>query len=196
MPCLKIVYVFYGHRRRADVREHLESLAQASGFTLDVLQDEIWANLKDFIRNLQPFCVIATPPCSTCSRTRHFYKVSPGLVRYVADSIPWVTHGCLNLTDRKQKKEHCLQSPFSPTDLQALRESWFRSLPDPHNAAQLIEGQPFFLHALAKSLRLRLMGDPDADVIDTVAGSNFVDGVHVGHIDPLGPTPQVTSVSA
>ena len=91
VPCLKVVYVFAGHRRRADVREHLESLALSSGFTLDmhefdlmrdpkhdVLQDEMWSSLKDFIRKLQPFCVIATPPCSTYSRARHFYKVSPG----------------------------------------------------------------------------------------------------------------------
>ena len=44
----------------------------------DVLQDEMWSGLKDFIRRLQPFSVIATPPCSTYSRARHFYKVSPG----------------------------------------------------------------------------------------------------------------------
>ena len=91
VPYLKIVYVFAGHRRRADVREHLENLAQSAAFTLDmhefdlmrdpkhdVLRDEMWSNLKDFIRKLQPFCVIATPQCSTYSRARHFYKVSPG----------------------------------------------------------------------------------------------------------------------
>ena len=79
VPCLKIVYVCAGHRRRADVPEHLERLALASGFTLDMheLQDEMWANPKEF-RNLKPFCVIATPPCSSYSRARHFYKVSPG----------------------------------------------------------------------------------------------------------------------
>ena len=64
-----------------------------------------------------------------------------------------------------------------------------RSLPDPHRAAQVTEGQPFFLHALAQSLRL--MGDPDVDSIDTTIGSNFIEGVHVGHTSPLGPTPQV-----
>ena len=35
------------------------------------------------------------------------------------------------------------------------------------------------------------MGDPDVDVIDTTVGSNLIEGVHVGHIAPLGPTPQV-----
>ena len=35
------------------------------------------------------------------------------------------------------------------------------------------------------------MGDPDVDVIDTTVGSNLIEGVHVGRIAPLGPTPQV-----
>ena len=51
----------------------------------------------------------------------------------------------------------CQQSPFPAVELQSLRESWFRSLPDPHRASQVTEGQPFYLHALAQSLRL--MGD-------------------------------------
>ena len=38
----------------------------------------------------------------------------------------------------------------------------------------LVPGQPFFLHALAQSLR-----------------QLFVGGVHLGHLRPLGPTPQV-----
>ena len=35
-PELKVVYVFAGHRRRADVREHLETLAKQHGFKLDM----------------------------------------------------------------------------------------------------------------------------------------------------------------
>ena len=53
----------------------------------------------------------------------------------------------------------------------------------------MTEGQPFFLHALAQSLRF--IGDPNVDVIDTTVGSNFIEGVDVGHIACLGPTPQV-----
>ena len=83
----------------------------------------------------------------------------------------------------------CQGSPFSQSDLKHLREKWFSLLPDPHRASQLTEGQPFYLHALAQSLRL--MGDPDTDILDSIEGSNFVDGVHVGHCSPLGPTPQV-----
>ena len=83
----------------------------------------------------------------------------------------------------------CQGSPFSQVDLKRLREKWFNLLPDPHRASQLTEGQPFYLHALAQSLRL--MGDPDTDILDSIEGSNFVNGVHVGHCSPLGPTPQV-----
>eukprot|EP00438_Fugacium_kawagutii_P030206 Skav207292 [mRNA] locus=scaffold434:298126:309294:- [translate_table: standard] len=49
--------------------------------------------------------------------------------------------------------------------------------------------QPFFLHALAQSLRE--IGDPDVDIIDTDPASCFASGVHLGHLVPLGPTPQV-----
>ena len=70
-----------------------------------------------------------------------------------------------------------------------LRDRWFNLLPDPRQASSSTPGQPFYLHALAQFLRL--LGDPDVDVIDNSADSNFIDGVHLGHIHPLGPTPQV-----
>ena len=88
---LRIVYVFAGHRRRADVHEHLQTLAGEFGFTLemhefDLLRDEkqnlldenFWEELKTLIRNVRPFCVIATPPCSTYSRARNHYSTKPG----------------------------------------------------------------------------------------------------------------------
>ena len=42
---LKVMYIFAGHRRRADVHEHLLALANSFGFTLemhefDLLRDE------------------------------------------------------------------------------------------------------------------------------------------------------------
>ena len=90
-PQLKVVYVFAGHRRRADVREHLEDLAKRHGFELcmheldlvrgkdhDVLDEAVWSGLVALIRVFKPFCVIATPPCSTYSRARHLYKKFPG----------------------------------------------------------------------------------------------------------------------
>jgi len=88
---LRIVYAFAGHRRRADVHEHLQALAGEFGFTLemhefDLLRDEkqnlldenFWEELKTLIRNVRPFCVIATPPCSTYSRARNHYSAKPG----------------------------------------------------------------------------------------------------------------------
>ena len=88
---LRIVYAFAGHRRRADVHEHLQLLSGEFGFTLemhefDLLRDEkqnlldesFWEELKTLIRDLQPFCVIATPPCSTYSRARNHYSEKPG----------------------------------------------------------------------------------------------------------------------
>ena len=112
----------------------------------------------------------------------------PGLRKMIDEScervIPDLGKGVMKLALGR-----CQQSPFSSGELQSLRESWFRSLHDPHRASQVTEGQPFYLHALA--LSLRLMGDPDVDSIDTTVGSNFIEGVHAGHNLPLGPTPQV-----
>ena len=79
-------------------------------------------------------------------------------------------------------------SPFKEEDLECLRERWFALLPDSGRARQVPSEQPFRLHALAQSLRL--MGDPDVDILDRIPGSNFVEGVHLGHLEALGPTPQ------
>ena len=84
---------------------------------------------------------------------------------------------------------HFASSPFSEEQLGRLRLKWFNMLPDPGLAAVKPKSQPFYLHALAQSLRL--MGDPDVDIIDAEGDSNFVEGVHLGHETPLGPTPQV-----
>ena len=81
------------------------------------------------------------------------------------------------------------QSPFTEKDMQTLRQQWFELLPDKEKAKEVPENQPFYLHALAQSLRM--MGDPDTEIIDGGGLSNFVDGVHIGHLHPLGPTPQV-----
>ena len=80
-------------------------------------------------------------------------------------------------------------SPFGREDMDSLREKWFALLPDSGKARQVPDGQPFWLFALSQSLRM--MGDPDADIIDNSPGSSFAEGVHLGHLEPLGPTPQV-----
>eukprot|EP00435_Cladocopium_sp_Y103_P072861 s5_g41.t1 len=89
--CGRVVYIFAGHCRRADVHEHLQRLATKHGFKLqlhevdlvrgsdqDVLDETHWKELVQFIKDFQPFCIIATPPCSTYSRARHLYKKHPG----------------------------------------------------------------------------------------------------------------------
>ena len=81
------------------------------------------------------------------------------------------------------------QSPFTESDIEELRQEWFRMLPDPATAKERPGDQPFLLHALAQSLRL--MGDPDTEIIDGGGYSSFVQGVHIGHQQALGPTPQV-----
>ena len=80
-------------------------------------------------------------------------------------------------------------SPFTEADLDELRKEWFKLLPNPVEASTVPPDQPFFLHAVAQSLRL--MGDPDVDIIDCKGESSYVSGVHLGHLSPLGPTPQV-----
>lgn len=44
----------------------------------DVLKEPVWTELVRFIKEFRPFCIIATPPCSTYSRARHLYKRHPG----------------------------------------------------------------------------------------------------------------------
>ena len=52
---------------------------------------------------IQPFCVTATPPCSTYSRARHFYQVSPGprpfRSRQFPLGFPWLS------ASKKQKAD-------------------------------------------------------------------------------------------
>ena len=73
--------------------------------------------------------------------------------------------------------------------MDSLREKWFALLPDSGKGRRVPGGQPFWLFALSQSLRL--MGDPDGDIIDNSPGSSFPEGVHLGHLEALGPTPQV-----
>ena len=106
-PRLRVAYVFAGHRRRADVRAHLEALSVKHGFELDmhevdlvrgedqdVLDESFWGELLQFLRSFRPFCIIATPPCSTYSRARHLYKRIPGprpiRSREHPEGFPWL----------------------------------------------------------------------------------------------------------
>ena len=77
-------------------------------------------------------------------------------------------------------------APFSDEQMQNLRRRWFKLLPSPSTAEVVPEGQPFYLHAIAQTARL--MGEEDADVLDT-GPDNYCDGrmVGFGHVFPRVP---------
>ena len=78
------------------------------------------------------------------------------------------------------------QAPFDEQALQDLRERWFSMLPDPGEARQVPEGQPFFLRAIAQTARLT--GEEDADILDS-GEDNYCEGRMVGyqHMFPRVP---------
>ena len=77
---------------------------------------------------------------------------------------------------------------FAPEPLNKLREDWFNMLPDPLRARDMIPYQPFYLRAMAQTLRI--LEDPDFHIIEE-GKFCFVNGVEIGHTGPLGPVPQV-----
>ena len=116
--CLKVVYVFAGHRRRADVREHLENLALASGFTLDMHELDLMRDpkhdvLQDDVVEPQRFhqavaiFVSSQHPRARPTVGRHFYKVSPGprpiRSRQYPLGYPW-----LSQSNRQEAEEGAL----------------------------------------------------------------------------------------
>ena len=114
---LRIVYVFAGHRRRTDIREHLENLAHVIHYNLDshefdllrgkehdVLDTAFWTFLIDFVKDNPPFCIIATPPCSTYSRVRHFYQRFQDRDRLGAENFHKDSHGVRHRTNRRLKR--------------------------------------------------------------------------------------------
>lgn len=104
--------------------------------------------------------------------------------KFCIENIPHLARATFELALGRMK-----ESIFESHKLERLRDEWYDLLPDKHLARSQVANQPFKLHALAQSLRQ--MGDPDVDIIDNVPGSNFSDGVHIGHLWRLGPTPQV-----
>ena len=80
-------------------------------------------------------------------------------------------------------------SPFKECAMADLRERWFKLLPDPLGAKAIREFQPFYLSAIAQSLRE--CGDPDSRVFDCAA-QNYTRGAPVGGADSRLPrTPAV-----
>ena len=91
----------------------------------------------------------------------------------------WLTKHCPNVPRLvfQLASGKILSSPFPEEELQGLRDSWFKLLPDPAAASFVREYQPFYLSAIAQSLKL--IGDPDHRVL-CEAHCNYTDGVPVG----------------
>ena len=79
-------------------------------------------------------------------------------------------------------------SPFSRSTIAKVRERIAALLPDPEQAMQIPQGQPFMLHMLSQSLRV--FGDPDYAILDQGKDS-FAEGVPLGWDKPIGRAPQV-----
>ena len=91
---LRVLYIFAGMKRKADIEDCLKQLANEFHFELkmhcvdlvrseedDVLRNNLWEDLAFRIKNRSFDFVIITPPCSTHSRARHSYAPGPPPVR-------------------------------------------------------------------------------------------------------------------
>ena len=103
--------------------------------------------------------------------------------RFVLDNVPDLARATFRLATG-----HWDGPLFASESLDKLREEWFDMLPDPLRARELIPHQPFYLRAIAQTLRI--LEDPDYHIIEE-GKFCFVNGVDVGHTAPLGPVPQV-----
>ena len=103
--------------------------------------------------------------------------------KFAVDSIPDLARATFRLATGRW------EGPlFSQEGLAALREDWFCMLPDPVRARDLIPHQPFYLRAMAQTLEI--LEDPDFRILEE-GKFCFCNGVEVGHLEPLGPNPQV-----
>lgn len=73
--------------------------------------------------------------------------------------------------------------------MNGLGRAWFDTLPDSVGASARPCHQPFFVRALSQTMRM--LEDPDWEVLDNADGCNFSEGVPVGHLEPLPNVPQV-----
>ena len=82
--CWRVLYLFAGPERHADIRFHLKQLADSQGIKLcmeefDILRDkaqdltleDVWSKLWKRINAGEFDFIILAPPCNTFSRARH-----------------------------------------------------------------------------------------------------------------------------
>ncbi|CAE7860247.1 unnamed protein product, partial [Symbiodinium necroappetens] len=103
--------------------------------------------------------------------------------RFVLENVPDLAKATFRLATG-----HWDGPLFAPAPLAKLREDWFNMLPDPLRAREMIPHQPFYLRAMAQTLRI--LEDPDYHILEE-GKFCFCNGVEVGHTSPLGPVPQV-----
>ena len=88
---LRVLYVFAGCRRRADIFSCLKAMEAKYHFELkmrefdillndehDIRREHVWKTILDLVETQGFDVVICTPPCNTFSRARHAYKRHPG----------------------------------------------------------------------------------------------------------------------
>ena len=84
---------------------------------------------------------------------------------------------------------HMSEPPFSASDLAKLRSDWFELLGGASSLGEVTPHQPFYLFALAETLRR--MGDEDVDILTQNPGDNYVSGRRVGVGEPIPAAPLV-----
>ena len=110
--CWRVLYLFAGPERHADIRFHLKQLADSQGIKLcmeefDILRDkaqdltleDVWSKLWKRVNAGEFDFIILAPPCNTFSRARHNVNC-PGpkplrLIEYPR-GFPWLKESDLN----------------------------------------------------------------------------------------------------
>ena len=101
MRTLRVLYLFAGAQRKADVREHLQDLCRTDSVGLhfeeidvlrdpikhNLLDDSVWQSVLDQISAKKFDVVITTPPCDTFSRVQWSNSAGPRPVR--SRQYPW-----------------------------------------------------------------------------------------------------------
>jgi hypothetical protein len=103
---LRVLYLFAGKRRRADIREHLEHMCHKLGYKLlmkevdlelhgladDLLDDKIWDNELASLANGDWDVLLGTPPCNTHTRVVWSNSRGPKPVRsrHHPRGFPWL----------------------------------------------------------------------------------------------------------
>ena len=126
VPVLKVLYLFAGKRRQADVGSTLREASVQFGFTLqleeldierspehDLTDQALWDRIFEIIRD-GGWCVLVSPPCNTFSRARFQFERFPGprplRSREYPKGFPWLSGANEKLVLEANKfVENCIQ---------------------------------------------------------------------------------------